>query len=254
MVLLEDSTAIITGAASGIGKSISKAFVSKGIDVALIDINKDGLKKLETNLDESRGEYILIDADVVENQDVREAIDETIDHFGEIDILCNNAGIFDDFRSLEQTKESDWERVMNINLKGPFLFSKHTKDSLISEEQESVILNIASVAGKIAGGGGIAYTASKHGVVGMTKHLANRYGPEIRVNAICPGFIETGMTKDILNDKSVQNDRFVNNLPAQQLGRPEEVARLATFIVSNEATYIHGATLEIDGGWSITQV
>jgi 3-oxoacyl-[acyl-carrier protein] reductase len=182
--------------------------------------------------------------------DVATVVQTATDEYGGVDTLVNNAGIIDDSRSLEDTSEEVWHRVLDVNMTGVYLLTREALTHLI-ESDGGVVVNIASIAGKVAGGGGIAYTASKHGVIGFTKQLAHEYGPEVRANAICPGFIESGMTQGLIEHRPDRVEKLADSTPAQRPGTPEDVANVATFLASDDADFVHGAAVNVDGGWLV---
>jgi NAD(P)-dependent dehydrogenase (short-subunit alcohol dehydrogenase family) len=169
-----------------------------------------------------------------------------------INTLVNNAGIFDHFAAFETMPESTWNSLVAVNLTGPFLVTQALLPGLKAAGGACVI-NIASVAGLKAGTGGVAYIATKHGVIGLTRQMAVELGSaQIRVNAVCPGVIEAGMSMPLLNDpaRSVETMNNLERLPSGRTGRPEEIGALAAFLAGDSATYINGAALPIDGGWT----
>ncbi|MFA9428474.1 SDR family NAD(P)-dependent oxidoreductase [Natronorubrum sp. A-ect3] len=251
MVSVSDSVVVVTGGASGMGRSMALEFADNGASVVAVDVDEDGLDDLTSEILDNGGEAIGIIGDVSDPDSVEAVVERATETYGTIDVLCNNAGILDDYAPTGETSEDLWDRVMDINLKGVFLFTKATLPALLEGEDEGVVINTASIAGKVAGGGGAAYTSSKHGVIGFTKQLSHDYGPEIRANAVCPGFIETGMTEALIDETPDEVREIVDGTPAQRYARPEEVAQVVTFLASDKASFMHGAAVDVDGGWLV---
>jgi 3-oxoacyl-[acyl-carrier protein] reductase len=247
VVDLTESVVLITGAASGMGRTMAIEFADKGADVVGVDLDEEGVEETANIIETDGGSAIGVVGDVSDRNSVDAFIDTATDEFGTIDVLCNNAGILDDYAPLGETPESQWDSVIAVNLKGVYNCTKAALPELLDGE-EGVVINTASIAGKIAGGGGAAYTTSKHGVIGFTKQLAYDYGPDIRTNAICPGFIETGMTEDIIKETPDETEKMVGETPAGRYAQPEEVARVARFLATDEASFMHGSTVDVDGG------
>ena len=147
--------------------------------------------------------------------------------------------------------EDLWDAIISVNLKGAYVVSKEVLPIMLENEGEGAIVNTASVAGKVAGGGGAAYTSSKHGIIGFTKQLSHDYDPEIRANAVCPGFIQTGMTNPILDETPDMAADMTESTPAGRYAQPEEVARVVRFLASDDASFIHGTPVNVDGGWLV---
>jgi len=248
MVELIDSVVVVTGAGSGMGRAQAHEFASEGADVVGVDIDQDAVEETAQQISEQGGSAIGLHGDISDSDNVSSFVERAVDEYGTIDVLSNNAGILDEYKPLGDTSEDLWDRVMEVNLKGLYLCTSEALEHLLDNEDEGVVLNTASISGKIAGGGGAAYTSSKHGVIGFTKQLAYDYGPEIRTNAICPGFIETSMTRHIIEDTPERTEEMVQETPAGRYAQPEEVARVATFLASNDASFIHGSTVDVDGG------
>lgn len=251
MVSLADSVVVVTGGASGMGRSMVLEFADKGASVVAVDIDEDGLSEVISEVTADGGEAISVLGDVSDRDSIETVVEQAIDEYGTIDVLCNNAGILDDYAPAGETSEELWDSVMDINLKGLFLLTKTALPALMDGEDEGVVINTASIAGKVAGGGGAAYTSSKHAVVGFTKQLSHDYGPEIRANAVCPGFIETGMTEDLIEETPDEVDEIVQATPAERYAEPEEVARVVAFLASDDASFMHGASVDVDGGWLV---
>ena len=244
-MILKDKVALITGGASGMGKAEALAFAAKGAKVAIADINYDGAKKVVNEIVENGGSALALQVNMTNSAEINDMVQDILNEFGQIDILVNNAGIFDKYKTSLETSEEDWDFIFNINLKSAFLLSNLVLPGMISRGNGTIV-NISSVAGLVAGKGGAAYTASKHGLIGYTKHLASVYASQgIKVNAICPGTIVTPLTKDILENIPV------DNIPARRFGLQEEVAELAVFLASDQAKFMNGTAIPIDGGFTI---
>lgn len=244
-MLLKDKVAIITGGASGMGKAEALAFAEKGAKVVIADINYEGAQKVVNEIVVNDGSAIALQVNMTNSAKINDMVQVILSELGQIDILVNNAGVFDKYKTSLETSEEDWDFIFNINLKSIFLLSNSVLPGMISRGNGTII-NISSVAGLVAGKGGAAYTASKHGLIGYTKHLASVYASQgIKVNAICPGTIVTPLTKDILDNIPV------DNIPARRFGQQEEVAELAVFLASDQAKFMNGTAIPIDGGFTI---
>lgn len=244
MVAIQDSVAVITGGASGMGEAMAHEFADIGAAVVVVDIDGDGAEHVVSDIAAAGGEAVPVSADVAVSDRVQAVVDRAVEEFGTIDVLCNNAGMFDEDLGLGALSEERWHDVLGVNLHGPFLLTKAALPALQDGPEEGVIINTASVAGKSGGGGGAAYTASKHGLVGFTKALTDHHAPDIRANAICPGFVATGMTADMLDELAA----MAAETPAGRYAQPEEIARIAAFLASDEAAFIHGEAINVDGG------
>lgn len=248
MKRLKGKTVIITGAASGIGKAQSILFAREGANVVLADLNLDGLKLVVDEISKEDGEAIAVKVDVTNDEDIEKMVAEAINSFGEISILSNTAGMFDNYSTLLDTDEKLWNKMIDVNLTSLYKITGKVLPTMI-EKGKGVILNIASGAGLIGGGGGIGYTSTKHAVVGFTKQLNAEYGLKgIRANAIAPGLIETPMVQSIIDDPNSGIMDTLNKIPAGRYGTPQEIAELALFLVGDESKYIYGAVVPIDGG------
>jgi NAD(P)-dependent dehydrogenase (short-subunit alcohol dehydrogenase family) len=248
---LQNKVAVVTGAASGIGKAIALAFAREGACVVVSDINVDGGEETGALIKKNNGNALFVEADVAESDAVRNLVQTTVDHFRAVDIMVNNAGI-ELVQRLADTDEQTWDRLIAINLKGVFLGTKFAVPKMLANGG-GIIINMASVAGIMGAGGLGAYNASKGGVVLLTKNTAMDYGKHnIRANCICPGFIATPMVENIMALPGAQEikNRIVDLCPAGRLGRPEEVANCAVFLASDESSYINGHALVMDGGMS----
>jgi len=248
-VSFQDKVVVVTGAGSGMGRAMVHEFASRGAKVAALDINHDGAVATVKDLD-SPGHALAVKVDVSSDESVAAAISDVLGWAGRVDILCNNAGIVDSFRPAHEVPLEEWHRTIAVDLTGPFLMARAVIPGML-ERGEGIIINTASISSFSAGGGGSAYTAAKHGVLGLTRQLSFDYGRQgIRVNAICPGATATGLTmpeggSDFLPDTEAELAR----IPAQRWCTPEEIAKLAIYLASDDASYVHGAAMVIDGGW-----
>lgn len=241
----KDKIILVTGAASGIGYAQAQAFLQAGAVVVGLDINQAGLIDLK-NYDENFTYYVC---SVTDEAELTKVVTDIIGRYGKIDVLLNTAGILDGYAKSLETSEELWDRVMDTNVKGMYLMTNKVLGYML-EKKAGVILNMTSIAGLISGGGGAAYTASKHAVVGYTKQLSYDYSRQgIRVNAIAPGAIQTPMNEaDFLGDGA--NAKWVaNETPAGRWAKAEEVANLTLFLASDLADYMHGTVIPVDGGW-----
>jgi 3-oxoacyl-[acyl-carrier protein] reductase len=245
---LKNKVAVITGAAQGIGRAIATTLAQQGADVVVSDIQ---LEKAETTAKEIMAEtgqkVIAVHADVVDSASVKAMIDRTIDEFERIDILVNNAGTTRD-GLIMRMKEVDWDLVLNINLKGTFNCSKAVVRPMMKQHYGRIV-NITSVSGLIGQVGQTNYSASKAGIIGFTKALAREVGSrKITVNAIAPGLVKTALTIDLPQELK---DMFIEMTPLGRYGEPEDIANAVAFLVSDEASYITGHVLSVDGGMAM---
>jgi NAD(P)-dependent dehydrogenase (short-subunit alcohol dehydrogenase family) len=248
---LSNKVAVVTGAGCGIGREIARLFAQEGAKVVVSDyIEESGLETVGI-IQKEGNEAIFVKADVASEADIDNLISQTVVTFGKVDILVNNAGISGGLAELNDISSEDWDRVMAVNLKGPFLASKRACAEM-GKSGSGNIINIASMASLAAGRGGLPYTASKHGVLGFTRQLAFMVGSQgIRVNAILPGPIATAMIQRVLAIPQHPVCQKINASPAGRAGQPEEVAKLALFLASDDSAYIYGAAYQIDGGYTI---
>jgi len=245
MIDLSSKAALITGSGRGIGKEIARKLAKAGADVAISDIDLETAKATAAEIASEFGrKTIAVAADVSKGDDVKKMFKEVLDAFGKVDILVNNAGITRD-GLLMRMKEEDWDLVLNINLKSAFLCCKEASRPMMSARSGKII-NIASVVGLMGNAGQANYSASKAGMIGLTKTLAREFASRsINVNAIAPGFIRTAMT-DKLTD--AEKEKLAGGIPMAKLGTPEDVANAALFLASSLSDYITGQVVTVDGG------
>nr|WP_026041302.1 3-oxoacyl-ACP reductase [Virgibacillus halodenitrificans] len=241
-------TVFVTGAGSGIGRAQALAFLENGANVVGFDLVGKGLNEI---VQQYEGQFLFIEGSVSEKKVVEEAVQHALAEFGRIDILLNTAGVLDGYAKTLDTDEALWDRIMNTNIKGTYFVTNAILPHMI-ENVSGVIVNMASIAGLVAGGGGAAYTASKHAIIGYTKQLDLDYCREgVRANAIAPGAIQTPMNAADFAGDGAMAEWVASETPAGRWAQPEEVAGLTLFLASNAADYIHGAVMPMDGGWTI---
>jgi NAD(P)-dependent dehydrogenase (short-subunit alcohol dehydrogenase family) len=249
---LDSKTAIVTGARRGIGRAIALALAKEGTNVVVSDISQEDCQKVVTEIEGLGRRGLAVKCDVTSAAEVEDMVRRTVAEFGRLDILVNNAGIIA-FKPFLELTDEDWDKTLNVNLKGQFLCAR-TVAKEMTKNKWGRIINIASIS---SGGCGIAfpliahYTASKGGVMALTEALALELTPQgINVNAICPGAIDTDMTKGV--KESGQLEQVLLRIPKGRIGQPEDIANLAVFLASEESDYISGAAIVIDGGWLTT--
>lgn len=243
--MLKGKVAVITGSGRGIGKAIAMKLAENGADIVINDIpGSDYADDTKKEIEALGVKAIVVRGDVRKTEDVENLISETIKAFGKIDILVNNAGITRDGLMLRMSEE-DWDMVLDINLKGAFNCIKAAARPMMKQRSGSII-NIASVVGVMGNAGQANYTASKAGLIGLTKTVAKEFSSRnIRANAVAPGFIESHMT-DMLTDE-VKNQYF-DAIPLSRFGKVEDVAKAVLFLASDLSSYVTGQTINVDGG------
>lgn len=248
---LKGKAAIITGARRGMGRTHALTLAKAGAKVVVSDISLEDCQKVCEEIKKAGGQALALKCDVSKKAEVDEMVKKTIEKWGKIDILVNNAGIAQFVPFLEM-KEEDWDRTLDINLKGYFLCAQSVVKEMVKQKSGGVIINIASIAMGQVGVGfpNLAhYCASKGGIVGMTETLALELAPyNIRVNVVSPGAIDTPMVGSIKDDPKALEE-FLSRIPMKRMGKPEEVANLVLFLASDKSSYITGSTIVIDGGW-----
>jgi NAD(P)-dependent dehydrogenase (short-subunit alcohol dehydrogenase family) len=247
---LMDKVAIITGAASGIGSAAAVLFANEGARLVLADVDEEGLKKTAGLISEADAAVVIKKADVAKEDEVKALVNFALDTYSRVDILCNNAGITGDISGLEQQDKNIWHQVYDVNVMGAVFAVKHIAKHM-QERNSGTIVNTSSVAGIRAGAGGNAYSASKAALINFTQTAAcDLGGYNIRVNAVCPGLIETGMTKPIFDyaRDAGKEHKLGSRCELKRYGNPEEVAYAILFLASDESSYITGQALAVDGG------
>jgi 3-oxoacyl-[acyl-carrier protein] reductase len=249
---LDHRVALITGAGSGIGRAMAEEFAARGAAIAACDLSGDTAQETVTLAEQAGAPAALaLSADVSQAADVERAVRKAEDALGRVDILCSNAGVLDDYRDALACTEEQWDHVFGVNLKATWLLARAAVPGML-ERGSGCIIVTASVAGMVAGGGGVAYTASKHGVIGLMRQLSYDYAAKgIRVNAICPGVVQTGMTQPLFDDPDSVMYEFIPAIPSATWAQPQEIAKLAALMASDDVPFMHGACVVADGGWTM---
>lgn len=242
---LSGKCTIITGAARGIGAGIARRFAAEGSALALCDLDTAGLQGFADELREQGTAVLALEADVSRRESVQGFVDAATAHFGQVDVLVNNAGIF--FNAVfEDMSDEQWERMWRVNVTGVFLMSQIVIRHWLAMRVPGAIVNLASISSAIAFTHSAAYGTSKAAVAGLTRHVALQYGPQgIRANAMAPGIIDTSMLPSQEDMQRWAQER----IPLRRPGTPDDIAGLALFLASDDSRYLTGATVPVDGGW-----
>lgn len=248
---LEGKVAVVTGAASGIGEAIAKLFAKEGARVVASDISKDGLERVVKEIADDGGTAVSVVANVADENDVQQMIDTAVEKFGTLDVLVNNAGIMDNFVPAHELTDELWDKVLAVNTTGPMRAIRKALPIMMKQGKGSIV-NITSVAGVGGSRAGAAYTASKHAVIGLTKNVGYQYATSgIRCNTIAPGGVETNIGATIDNPSQFGYARMELGTGSNpRSGQPIEIANAALFLASDEASFVNGAVIIADAGWS----
>lgn len=242
---LSGKCSIITGAARGIGAGIARRFAAEGSALALCDLDEAGLQAFAGELREQGADVLTRKADVSLREPTQDFVEAAVAHFGQVDVLVNNAGIF--FNAVfEEMTDEQWERMWRVNVTGVFLMSQVVIRHWLARGIPGAIVNLASISSLIAFTHSAAYGTSKAAVAGLTRHVALQYGPQgIRANAMAPGIIDTSMLPSQEDMQRWAQER----IPLRRPGTPDDVAELALFLASDESRYLTGTVVPVDGGW-----
>lgn len=256
MARLKDKVAIISGAGRGIGFAAAEAFVREGAKVVVAEIDRELGARAESRLRAARGEATFIAADCADSAQVQSLIQATLDRYGALHVMYNNASIYTRAdRPVTELAEAEWERILRVNLWSVFLCAKYAIPRIVASGGGAVI-NTGSSASLMGIPGCDAYTATKGATMSLTRSMAVEYGPQgVRVNCICPAGVETEMVKKSnLDNPDFDADYFFARAPLRRFGRPEEIAALAVFLASDESSYVNGAIVRADGGITIAPI
>lgn len=248
---LDDKVAIVTGAASGMGKAIAELYAKEGAKVIVADLNFEGAETVVKEIKGNGGDSKAVKVNIAELKDVENMIDIAVNEYGTLDILVNNAGIMDSMEPAGDIDDEKWDLVFDINTKGVMRATRKALPIFL-EKGKGVIVNTASSGGLNGAHAGATYTASKHAVVGFTKNTGFMYADKgIRCNAIAPGAVETniGSTMKNINEFGISRTRLAQGV-IPRIGKPEEIAKVALFLASDESSFINGTVITADGGWT----
>lgn len=250
MKLLENKTAIITGAGSGMGKAMAMLFAKEGANVIVSDVRKERVDAVTKEITDEGGKALGIVTNVAKETDVETMISKTINTFGGIDIVVNNAGVMDDFTPVADVTDELWNKVLGVNLTGPMYICRAAVKQML-KQGKGAIVNVSSIGGLNGARAGVAYTASKHGLIGLTKNIGFMYGTKgIRCNAICPGGVNTNIMEGA-NPNKFGMERMSTGIGSNiKTAEPSEIAELALFLASEKASNVNGAVVVADGGWT----
>lgn len=241
--------ALVTGAASGIGRAVARKFADSGASVAVSDISEEPGTETARLIQEAGGKAFFQKCDIMQENEIELLVKKTIETFGALTFACNNAGVEGNTGNTVDCTTENWNHVLDTNLRGLWLCLKHEIPELLKNGGGSIV-NISSIAGLIGFGGLPAYVSSKHGVVGLTKTTALEYAQQnLRVNAICPGPIMTPMLQRLINGTPGFQEQILAGVPEHRIGMPDDIAFAVLFLCSAHAAYITGQSLAIDGGW-----
>ncbi len=243
--------AIVTGAASGMGRSIALLFAKEGAKVVVSDIDKENAEKVAAEIVEAGGEAIAIQTDVTREGDIQNLVDTTTKHYSTLDIVVNNAGIMDNFVPAGALTDELWEKVFAVNVTGPMRLIRKALP-IFTTKKEGVIVNIASAGGLLGSRAGAAYTASKHAIVGLTKNVGFQYCMlGVRCNAIAPGAVSTNIGTTIFAPHEFGMERaMAGSILNPRTGSPDEIATVALFLASDDSSFVNGTVITADAGWT----
>jgi NAD(P)-dependent dehydrogenase (short-subunit alcohol dehydrogenase family) len=247
---LDGAVAVVTGASSGIGRASAERFAAEGASVVVADVDEAGGTETVERIEDDGGEATFVEVDVSDPDSVQAMVDATVERYGSLDVAHNNAGILTDFVPVTEIEESDWDTLIDVNLKGVWACLKAEIPAML-ESNGGAVVNTTSEEGLVGGPARGSYVASKHGVVGLTRTAALEFADAgLRVNAVAPGPIDTGMSPDSMDAEDLEEMREAvsEEIPLGRFGEPEEVAGATAYLCSEDASFVTGHTLVVDGG------
>ena len=248
---LSNLVVLVTGGSSGIGRAAAESCARDGARIAISDINAETGHETVESLQKEGAEAIFIQSDVSRSDEVEAMVAQAVSHFGRLDGAFNNAGVESSWAHTVKASEEDFDRTIAVNLKGVWLCLKHEIKQMLDQGSGGSIVNTASVAGLVGARGGGGYVASKHGVVGLTKTASLEFSSKgVRVNAVCPGVIETPMVDRMLSETGLDRSVMISQEPIGRLGEPREIGDAVAWLLSREASFVTGIAMPVDGGYT----
>ncbi len=250
--LLEDKVILVTGGSTGIGRASALRCAEEGAALTIADINVEAGRAVAEEINANGGRALFVETNVAETDQVKRMIASTIEAYGRLDGAFNNAGIEGQFTSIVKMSEREFDRTINIDLKSVWLCVKYEIERFLLQENGGAIVSTASVAGLVGTRGGSAYCAAKHGVVGLTKCAALEYARKrIRVNAVCPGVIQTPMVERMIAETGITRESLLDQQPIGRIGEPQEIGEAVVWLLSDRSSFVTGIAMPVDGGFTV---